>query len=271
MSILNQSYKRDFTRCAGFPIYFPTEAYTFYLNFDQPINDVDFDNFRFDLILADGVTLHTADIGLLEKDDLGNGFYNIFCKWKFPEAPFGLYRFRIYDHVNDVVKCVSNIVQVETPNDAKATAIVSYRNEYNLNSIRFEENPDFWMRVRMPLIQVSISPVKEGKQYRNVSNRRLRNWRSYKDEVVKIESYYLVELTHAAMSVIYDHDTIFINETFIVPKGEYNIEHVQNSIASKATIEAIIDKDEKKPQSLLDIIVLGAEFDIAEFSEDDFN
>lgn len=267
MSIINQAYKKDANRNQGFPVYLSREAYTFYLNLDIPTNDPDFDNFRFDLMDARAQEVVAADIGVLEKDIVSDDFYNIKCSFVFPEdIRFGLYTFRIYDHVNAVVKATSNIIVVEDPDKAVNTAIISFRNNIDLYGVRFEANPDFWMRVRMPIIQLSISQQKDLKQYRNVTNRRLRNLKSYKDEIATIESYYMREETHKAMSCIYDHSDIWMNDYFVVPKTDYTIQERIESIVTKATIDVVVEEDEEMPQSLIDLKARGAEFDENEFS-----
>ncbi len=220
MPVLNISYAKDQNRCAG-PVYFPGELYTFYINFDKPISDPDFEYFRLDLRKDGSDDAIAEDIGKLLKDSVNANFYNIRASYLFPDVRFGWYRLAIIDTVTEVTKALSNPILCEERDQVKNTAYVVYRHKKDLYNFRYEANPNFWNKIRLPMVQTGFRIESERKQYRNVTNRRLRNYKNYKDEVIRIESYYTDEDGHRAFASLYDHDTIFIDSTFIVPKDAY--------------------------------------------------
>lgn len=240
MPITNTAYVRDQTRCFG-PVLFPGEVYAFYINFTDPVNDPGFDNFRLD-IMNDKTGARVAQgIGILEKDEGENGFYNILCSYQCPNLPFGWYRLVIWDTAENSVKAVSNTLQLEERAAVKNTAFVVWRNNENIYNYRYEENPFFYNKIRLPLIQLGmVRPQLDRDQYRNVSDKRLRNLRGYKDLVVKLESYYFDEFGHLAISDVYEHDTIFVDNHFIVPKEAYQIDENVRSMLNKGSIECYV-------------------------------
>lgn len=245
MGILNTSYAKNHGRCAG-PIFIPEEVYSFYINFEEPVNDPAFADFRLDLI-QNGV-LVLAGIGTLSMDVLVTGFYNIKCAFSFPAGVLhGKYNLRIYNTGTATTLATSNIIEVYDAADVGNTAFVAYRHKYNKYEFRYEENPTFYNKFRLALIQVNEQQFSERKQYRNVSNRRLRNLKSYKDQIITIESYYFTSLMHAAISAMYEHDEIYVDNTFVVPKGAYEIEENRQSVITKATCDVIVDEDAIPP------------------------
>ncbi len=242
MEVLNRSYLRDKGRCNG-PVCLPGELYTYYINFDDPISDPDFANFRLDLRKIDSDVAVKTNIGSLTKDNLNPFFYNIIVSYIFPDVPFGMYQLAIVDAVNSVTKAVSNPLLVEEEDKAVNTAFVSYRNTKDMFNTRFEANPNLYIKIRLALIETGFRIETERKQYRNVTNRRIRNYRNYKDEVIRIESYYMDRQGHRGMAAIYDHNTIFINNRFVTPKDAYNIEERLTSVLSKGSIEVIVDEE----------------------------
>jgi hypothetical protein len=265
MGIINQSYQKDTGRLIG-PVYFPGEVYSFYLNMDAPTSDPDFANFRLDLMAADGITLVQPDIGPLSQHLRGSGFYNIYSVFLCPAVVFGWYRFRIYDHVASLQKALSSPILIEEEAVVKNTAIISYRNSEDRNGIGYETLPDFWNRVRLPLIQLGATrPVTDRKQYRNASNQRLRNWKSVKDKIATIEAYYVDEELHNAIDEIFDHDNVFLNYTFVVAKEAYALQERIDSKLSKATIDVAIDETVKLPDSLINLVSV---FDPIDFTDE---
>lgn len=204
------------------PVYVPGEKYSFYLNFDKPTTDPNFNNFL--LCIYD---LHdnrmVTDIGPLQKDIVTSTLYNIFCLFQMPALANGNYVFAIWDSVNDIVKCKSNKILVLNEDYAQNTAILSFRNTRNLYGYDYENLLDFFQQFRLPLIKVEYQYDVDRTQYRNVSNRQLRNLISYVDKVVKVESYYYDEDAHDAAAILYQHDQIYIDGIQYVPKDAYQI------------------------------------------------
>lgn len=239
MALLNTAYAKNEGKPFG-PLFFPFETYSFYINSDAPTSDPDFDNFRLDLRDVEDNLIH-ADLGPLQRDFVNQDFYRIYCTFSFPEIPFGWYKLAIYDHVKDVTKCTSNMIQVEESSLASNIARIFYRNESNLYNINYEGLPGFYNIFTLPLIQTEFQIETERKQYRNVTDRKLRNLKNYRDDTYKIESYYFDETAHRAIAAAYDHDTIFIDETFVVPKDNYQVESNPQSVLSKGSITVIAD------------------------------
>lgn len=256
MSILNRSYARDKGRCWG-PIYFPGEEYNFYLN--ALIQDVNFGSFRLDLVDQATGLLRYADIGISRAGAL-NGMefqfvdavnYNILGEFKIPlGAQIGWYKLAIWDLVDAKYKAYSNDILVEDPDMVDNTALLSYRHRTNRFGFDYERNPNWFNKVRYPLIHVGFQIEKEMKQYRNVSNRKLRNLKGFKDEIYRIQSYKFTEDGHKAISTIYDHDTIFLNNTSITPKTGYTIEENLRTVFTNGTIEVVANPDEAPPGNI---------------------
>lgn len=220
---------------------FPGEVYAFYINFTDRVNDPNFDSFRLDLINdATGETV-LEGIGTLEKDEIEFGFYNILCSFSCPDVVFGWYRLQIWDQAANSLKAISNPLNIEKPEYVKNTAFLVYRNNEDLFNIQYEKNPDFYNKIRLPLIQLGdIKGPADRKQYRNVSDKRLRNYRTYKDLTVKLQSYKYNEFGHLAAEDMYLHDTIFVDNTAIVPKSEYERDEDIRAELTNASIEAYI-------------------------------
>jgi hypothetical protein len=246
MPITNTAYIQDANKCFG-PIMFPGESYAFYINADEPLSDPNFDTFRLDIMNdATGQVVLTG-IGDLEKDEITADFYNIWSSFVCPLLPFGWYRLVIRDTSDDTVKAVSNLINIEEQDKVINTALVAYRNEENKYNFRYEENPDYYNRIRVPLVQVAYKIENDRKQYRNVSDRRLRNLNSYKDFLVTLESYNYNEFGHVAMSSVYDHSDIFVDNHFIIPKENYQIDDERRSAFSKGTIDVYVDLTQAVP------------------------
>jgi len=264
MSIVQEAYKKDRGRLCG-PVYFAQEEYSFYLNMNTKTSDPDFANFRLDLRLMGDTVAAVQDIGQLLQDIDSLGFYNIYSSFAFPQVLPGWYEYVIYDYVNDIVKAVSNPLLVQEELLTENTAIFSYRDSSNKYGVNFEGMPDFWLRVRLPIIQIDWQPDTERKQYRNVTNRRLRNLRNYKDETVKLQGYKLTEDMHRALSCIFDHDQVFVNDSFIVAKGVYTVQTNDRSIFSNGSIDVVVDETVALPESLISQV---SEFDPVDWSDE---
>lgn len=262
--IINQAYKRDLNRCCG-PVYFAGETYSFYINGTQRTSDPNFPDFRLDLLPADSLVPVQMNIGPLSQDVDAMGFYNIYGSFEFPTLTFGWYRFGIWDAVDGVYKATSNLIWTDDEATTVNTAIISYRHSSNLYGINFEGLPDLWLRVRLPLIQVGWQPETERKQYRNVTNRRLRNLRNYRDETYKIEGYKLDEKMHRALATIFDHDQVFLNDSFVVPKNVYAVQENEFSVLNNGQIDVVFDDTVALPDSLVD---LARTFDPADWSDE---
>ena len=245
MAAINRAYKRDIDRGFG-AFFFPGQFYAFYLNFSNPVSDPDFANFRLDLRRAEAGSVAIAtDIGTLTQDFIDppyNIFYSIIIEIaNFPGVPFGWYQFAIVDTVSNETKAVSSLILVEEQSMVKNYARITWRNSINREGINYEGNPDFYNTLTVPLIQTDFNIEQDRKTYRNVSDRKLRAYKAFIDEVVKIESYYYDEEGHKAIAKIFDNDQIWLDLTNAVAKDVYQIEDRALSVVSKGFVNAILD------------------------------
>lgn len=262
MAIINQAYKRDAKRCDG-PIYFAGEVYSIYI--PAATSDPDFADFRLDVIdIITGATMAT-DIGVLQQDVIGSGFYNIYASFLWPSLPVGRwYVLAIVDAITGRVKAQTNSVLCEDELLIKNTAIVSYRHNVPKNGVRWDVLLDFWLRIRLPLIQKSYSFEEEKKLYRNVSDGKWRDVYSYIDDVAKIETYNVTEEMHRGIAHIYGHRDVFVNSTKVRAKEGYTVEEKDLSVVAKATSDVYVDYDGEMPASLIALI---STFDPIDFSD----
>lgn len=222
------------------PIYVPGEDYAFYINFTKPISDPDFANFR--LRLYKGTVLIEDDLGELLQDVVqagtgGVNLYNIYCSFAFPDVKNGQYQFVIYDVVNDVEKCRSNVILCERDEYDRITSTVIFRHDENKFNYYFENLPNFFLKYRVPIVKIETQFESDKEVYRSASNSRFRNINSYLDKVRTLESYYFDDDAHEAAATVYDMRYIFINNIRIVTKSGYTIQNNQLSTVTKATIE----------------------------------
>lgn len=218
------------------PIYVPSEIYSFYMNFDKPITDPDFANFRLNLT-RDGV-LVSPNLGTLKKDMVTAYSYNIYCEFVFPQVLDGCYKFVIQDIVTDEIKCTSNCITVEAAAFNFNSAILHYRHKRNLFNFQYSNLPDFYNKFRLPLNKIDYQYEVERKQYRNISDKKLRNLYSYRDKYIKVESYYFDEQAHDAMSAVWEHNDITIDGTRYLAKDEYQVDVDQQRALAKGSITA---------------------------------
>jgi hypothetical protein len=247
--MLAEAYIKDKGRCVG-PVFVPGEEYKFYINFDEPISDPSFANFRLDL-MNERDQLTQAAVGTLTKDVIDPDHYNLIVTVNLPlTIRDGNFYFAIWDTVAAVQKARSSMILVANDHFQESTMYVAFRNKFDLNGIKYEQNPGFWNKLRLPLIQIDYQFEGERKQYRNVSNGKLRSIKNYVDEVATIESYWFSREMHRAASAMYDHDTIFMNNVSVTPKTAYQRENNQQSMISKGNIQVILDETIPVPEDV---------------------
>lgn len=249
MPIANTSYIKDDPRCSG-PIFFKDEIYSWYLNTEKPISDPDFANFILCIRELGSTDFVLQNIGQLDRDIFPYDFYKIKCKFAFPDVKYGWYELVIYDHINDVIKAVSNPIQVEERELVKSATRVFYRHDENIDGYEYEYDEDFWNIFTVPLIQTDFGFLNERKTYRNDSDDKIRNYNIRKDEVFKIEAYLVDEDMHRAMSAMFDdHNMVFINYTSVTPQAPYSVASQALSVLRKGTVEVIADHSKVNPNA----------------------
>lgn len=230
-----------------FPIYVPGEEYSFYINSDDPISDSGFDNFRLDLISCDPLVVNQENIGQLQKDVINELEYRIYCPlFVFPQTTQGYYKFGIFDTVTESYKAISNVFTVEETNEN--TTLVKYRSPYDFMNFGYSRLPEYYNVYRVVLSIIDSQFESEKSQYRNVSNNKFRNYKSYRDQVITVESYYFDENSHEAMSAVYEHEEFLLNGLLYVAKGGYQIEVTPERKYKKGTIELYLDNSSRAVQ-----------------------
>jgi hypothetical protein len=227
------------------PIYVPTEQYAFYINFDTPVSDSNFDHFQLDVY--QGATSKATNIGPLQKDLVTGITYNIFAVFHCPQLPNGYYQFVIWDTLANVEKIRSNYIWIENDPLAYANApTVLYRNASNRNKINYENLVDYFNVFRLPLIKIDYQFELQKTQYRNASDQRLRNLRDFKYKFIKIESYWFDEPAHEAASEMYEHDGIYIDGIKYITKDAYSIATEPLNDYSKGSVNMYVDDTDQE-------------------------
>lgn len=256
MPIANQVYKRDYGRCAINQICFPGEEYTFYMN--APVSDNFFPGF-FLQVVSDATGVRTNlnqgpnNLNTPQRIFRDAVNYNIYAVYVLPPLPFGMYHLAIWDGTltPGAEKARSSSFLVEDPDMVDNTALLSYRNTVNKFGFDYEGLPNWYNKVRYPLIQTGFGIEKDVKQYRAVSDRSLRNLPTYRDEIYKIESYRFTEDGHKAIAAIYDHDTIFLNNSYITPKSTYTVQDRRDSVTSNGEIDVLVNMSIVPPANII--------------------
>lgn len=250
------------------PIYVPNEIYSFYINFDKPITDENFSNFR--LNIMNGDTLVSPNIGELKQDMISEFSYNIYCQFIFPFVPNGCYTFAITDIETGEIQCRSNCILVEKEMYAQNSVIFQYRHKRPISGFNYDNLPGFYNTFRLPLNKIDYQYDVEKKQYRNVSNKKLRNLYDYLYKYVKVESYYFDEQAHDAMAIAYQHDDILMNGTQYMTKDAYQVESNQLQSLNKGSVN-LFEQERKNYPIVPDpnIYILSPDTDLALQDGDD--
>lgn len=251
MSVLNTAYAQDKKRAFG-PIFFAGEYYSFYINLNNPTTDSGFSSWELLLYSTESDVFINIPGATMTKDLVLASYYNVIIKIPaFPSVKFGLYQFVIRNRftLNEIVR--SSYFDVEEISKAPNVARVFYRHTRNKFGFNYEANPTFYNIITLPLIQIDYNIDTDRTQYRNITDRRVNNIKSYTDKIIKIESYNFDEQGHEAMAAIYEHDTVFINRKFIVAKDSYTVAARISSVLAKGSINVYVDDSIVNPNEAL--------------------
>lgn len=235
-------YIKDRGNCQE-PVYVPGEEYAFYLNFEDPTNDADFDDFELNLIdpLFPNVFVET-NIGVLKKHVINGTFYNIYCEFTFPVVKNKEYQFVIHDAVKNVRKATSNLIIAENQIFGLITQRVEFSHIFNIDNYYYETLAGFTNKFRVQISKIDYQFTTEKSQYRNVTNNHeLRTFTSYRDKRVKIEAYYFDEDAHEAMASMIDHKNLVIDGSRYTALTAYNIIGNQLKNKTKGEFDALED------------------------------
>lgn len=216
------------------PVIAVGEAFAFYINADQPFTDSD-NSLTLGLVGEGGTVI--SGVSALTKDVLpDDAGYNIYCNGTLTGVPAGQYQFVIRN--GETVKCISNPVLVSSLAMAgKHTVPIKYRNSRDMYRFRFEDNEDFYTKIRIALTLTDWTAEGNFQQYREVSTGKLRNEKYELDRKVKINTYFFDDGAHEAMTILCAMDDIEINGVKYISKGIYNPAIRGNSDVSKGEAE----------------------------------
>lgn len=253
---------RDLARIHA-PIMARNENNAFYINFDTPLTDPTFADFRLGLINAQGVV--KLDIGTLMKHDVTLNNYNIYCSPVIIPADVvdGIYRMMIYRVTNEEVLFISNAIEVMSQDRAKCESVqVFNRHGYNIYKYYYELFDDTYLNmIRLRLYRVDENAEGDLSQYRATSSGRLRNVSFELDKFITLESYWFDDLAHRAMMVLQACGVIVINNKYYLPKALYKWEFDAGKNLTKGRID-LYEQDfstANRYKPLNEITIVGSE------------
>lgn len=231
------AYRINKRKRKHYPVVCNNEEFTFYINFEEPYTDPNFADFRLDLINNVGVV--QSNIGPLNKQDLGDGVYNIYSAVTLVGVPIGKYRLAIRNATNDAIVFISNELEVMSLDDAKCyTTRVQFRASFNMYRYFYLiDLDDFLNTIRLRLYKVDQQSDGTLAQYRAVSSGRLRNVSLELDRLLVFESYFFDDLANRAMEIFAVHDTILLNTKPFIAKGLFKADYVVSNNVNKGRIE----------------------------------
>lgn len=227
-----------------YPIAVPTESFSFYANFNVPINDPNYPDYRLGLLNGAGVV--SADIGalswhnVLDPTDavIGRNMYATTVTVP-PGTRKGLYTMAVYNINTGAVYMVSNQIQVVLATDAeKFTTLMWYRHNQTVYKYYWNSMPSDWLyKIRLRLYRVDQQFEGNLTQYRATSTGKLRNVSFDLDKMIKLESYFFNDAGHDAMGVWQAFLVKYLNEKPFELKGIYKQDFDPARDCYKGTIE----------------------------------
>lgn len=250
--------KKDRGNCQE-PVYVPGEEYSFYMNFENLINDPDFANFRLNIIDPNFPLVFVAsNIGILKKHIINADFYNIYCEFTFPALKNREYQFVIRDIVKGVNKATSNIILCENERFDDITQRVEYSHIFNIDGFYYESLPGYTNKFRIQTSKIDYQFTAEKTQYRNITgNHELRTFTSFRDKKIKVEAYYFDEDAHEAMAAMIDCKNMLIDGTRYTATTGYNVITNQLRNKTKGEFDAIEDQSKIIQQKPIALLVLN--------------
>ncbi|WP_293916531.1 MULTISPECIES: hypothetical protein [unclassified Sphingobacterium] len=233
-SYLPCPYPNEQSNLPYMPVLVPGEITSFYINVKGGINYSG--GFTLNIIRPDR-TIALSDIGVLNRDNLGSGRYNLYCDMSGPAVPPGIYYLQIKDIANTVT-LRSNMVRVIHSGFQDKTTIVRYRNNgKNLFHINWLGMPDFYQQYRLHIFRIDQQPDYNIEQYRSSTSGKLRNLNGSMDRYVKFQSYYFDKEAHEACEAMLFHSEIWINDKLYSYKTGYASEPLLATKKSKGEFE----------------------------------
>jgi hypothetical protein len=236
------NWNRKFT-----PIYLPGEAYSFYINFTDIVDDSSKLFFMLRIIKTDGTFV--SDISLMSALVLSGVSYHLYIdSFTFPFIPDGEYQFMIYDTINDNEAIRSQIILVSS-NCLNQTTPVSYRHNDVLYGIRYDLLPNFYNKFRLPINQIKTIDVSSDRtSYRQSSGviRELRNSKTFRDIKITLEMFWASDEDFEGISAMLEHSDIYISGNKVIDMTQIKVEKPsEKTKMSKGTFEVIVDTENR--------------------------
>lgn len=241
MEKFNRPYVRDQSQFFA-PTYLQGENYSFYMNLDVTWTDT-YISSKLYVIKQDGTKV--AFIGLLPYILTAGawGYEQYISDFVFPRIPDGYYFFQIWNADIGIEMARSNVIIVNS-HCLNTTTPVKFRHNDKLYGYRYDLLPDFYNKFRLPINQINAPEVKsEREQYRQSANGRdLRNSKSFRDIVIKLEFYWADDADFKALSAMLEHDEIYISGNRIMDMSQVKIDKVSEfSELSKGSFDVIVN------------------------------
>lgn len=277
MKELKKIMLRDAARALT-PVYVPGETYAFVINADQLFTDPNYTMLGLRIVNANSGNIVADNFAILQfafPHGLSSPIYQIFARFAFPYGiQNGQHRFEIYSAAEDITlrneetgmpllsedgdplmaesysaRLTSNVILVE--NDiTKTTSQISFRHNADFygtfyDAVEQAAGAPFRQIFRLPLSQIDLQFESEKKTYRNISDRKLRTIRSYRDANVKFIGINFDDEGHEALSAAIEHDDLEIDGVPVEPKTALTINTNPAAILNSSNFDGYATFEER--------------------------
>jgi hypothetical protein len=208
------AYLRDRNACGHMAIALPTEAMSFYINTPSGVTLDNFDNLRLGMYRADGTEVAPA-LGPLQKLDLEDGGYHIYCTLVIPLAAYGVHYFKIYYNSTgeEVYRSGYVLVRTDTQTLYDTTIYARFRHDRFYYNVEYGLLPGFYQQFRLGLsvIDEQVEEANGIEQYNEITTGKSRIYNSFEQKSVKLESYYFDRAANEAAALLFKHDFVELN------------------------------------------------------------
>jgi hypothetical protein len=215
------------------------EEFTFYMNFDTPINNPDFATWKLALVTEAGLVPGQENIAPLVKHLYPDGVsYNIYAAVTLIGITVDRYYKLVIYNDDDEILYVSGLLEVLSLADAKCLSTrLRYRASINLYNFNYSTLTTFYNIHRVRLYRVDEQDEATITQYRAVSSGQLRNVHYDADRWIMLEAYFFDDTAHRAIGVLQLHDAIYLNDKGYLVKSPYKRQFDREKTLYKGVIE----------------------------------
>lgn len=245
---LQKPYVKDVGRVLT-PVYAPGESYAFVIN-GAYYSDPNLSNLDLQIWDTDNNVIKSGFAQLTPIFAFGaSPLYVISCNFSFPySVPNGFYRFVIWTYAEDREVLRSNPILVESE-VLNTTMRLEFSHDEAIYGVPYDKITGggvFVQRFRLPLAQIDLQFEQEKTTYRNVTDRRLRTLKSYRDNNFKIEARGFDDEGNEALSAVLDHRYVQVNGLAVEPKTALTISTTQIANTQKASFEVYANTPERQ-------------------------